>query len=113
MIEIKCDVCGGRGHLPSDCPNRKKEASVEEWRINSEYSKLISELSGRPQSENVSGPGSSSHPLAMKTIPTQAPPPPRPVRLNQPKQTQPPPPPPDGGMYIPASGFPPGWKPPP
>jgi splicing factor 1 len=113
MIEIKCDVCGGRGHLPSDCPNRKKEASVEEWRINSEYSKLISELSGRPQSENVSGPGSSSHPLAMKTIPTQAPPPPRPVRFNQPKQTQPPPPPPDGGMYIPASGFPPGWKPPP
>ena len=108
MIEIKCDVCGGRGHLPSDCPNRKKEASVEEWRINSEYSKLISELSGRPQ--NDSSIGVSSHPLAMKSIPTHAPVPPRPVRYVHP---QPPPPPPaTGGVYIPTSGFPPGWKPP-
>jgi splicing factor 1 len=115
MIEIKCDVCGGRGHLPSDCPNRKKEPTVEDWRINTEYSKLISELSGRPPPSGLEGSsGGSQHPLAMRSVPAVAPPPPRPIRQNHihhPKQ--PPPPPPSGGVYIPPTGFPPGWKPPP
>ena len=111
MIEIKCEVCSGRGHLSSDCPNRKKEASVEDWRINTEYSKLISELSGRPQ-PNMSatnGGTSSQHPLAMKSVPAVAPPPPppRPVRQHYPPNHSQP----STGVYIPPTGFPPGWKP--
>jgi hypothetical protein len=114
-IEIKCDICGGRGHLPSDCPNRKKEATVEEWRIDSEYSKLISELSGRPtKSTNVDASSRGTiekHPLAMRSIPVVAPPPPRPVVQHRFPPKQPMQQAPGSIPYIPPTGFPPGWKP--
>jgi splicing factor 1 len=110
-IEIKCQICGDRGHLASDCPNRAKSASLDEWRIDNEYSKLISQLGGKaPQSQPAipsSLPSSmasiaplkapsSSHPLAMQTIPVVAPPPSAVIRKAQP--------------YIPPSGFPPGFQ---
>ena len=110
-IEIKCDICGGRGHLPSDCPQRKTESTVEEWRIDSEYSKLISELSGRPVNKTAASGPVDKHPLAMRSIPTVAPPPARPVMV-QPRFKQPAPPPQGTTPFIPPTGFPPGWKPP-
>lgn len=110
-IEVKCSVCGDRGHLSSDCPNRNKQASLEEWRIDNEYNKLISELHGgvprsspvpvMPPPTSLAGAtvvplkqSTSSHPLAMQSIPVVAP-------LKRPA-LQP---------SIPPSGFPPGFQP--
>lgn len=86
-IEIVCKICGDRGHLASDCPTVKRSETVAEWRIETEYNKLISEL-GKPATGAVSaipptapiGSKASSHPLAMNSaskpfvVPTGFPP---------------------------------------
>jgi splicing factor 1 len=65
-IDIVCKHCGTRGHVSSDCPTLKKSAdTVESWRINNEYNKLISELNGGGGVTGRPAP-TSSHPLAMK-----------------------------------------------
>jgi splicing factor 1 len=115
-FEILCSVCGDRGHLPSDCPSRKRETSdINEWRIDNEYNKLISELGGRKVVSATAMSTTSSHPLAMKSIPAMPPvaaaPKPLMKSTTSPymllsKQAV------TGKQYIPPSGFPPGFAPP-
>jgi len=110
-IDIVCKICGDRGHVGSDCPTLKKIDTIEEWRIDNEYSKLISELGGGPASGPVSGPTggpasggtviptkASSHPLAMTSIPSHVRPPPGASKT---------------AFVLPPTGFPPGFAPPP
>jgi splicing factor 1 len=109
-FEVLCSICRDRGHLSSDCPNRKKDTpDLDQWRIDNEYNKLISELGGR----KVSAMPLSSHPLAMKSIPVVAPSKPLQVVKKQPALVYAPP---ARGqtqqVIIPPSGFPPGFAPP-
>jgi splicing factor 1 len=80
-IDIVCKVCGDRGHVSSDCPTLKKTETIEDWRIDNEYAKLISEIGGSRGGTAGSGLAgipakASSHPLAMQTIPSHVRPPP-------------------------------------
>lgn len=64
-IDIVCKHCGTRGHVSADCPTLKKTAdTVESWRINNEYNKLISELGGSKSAPRPAA--TSTHPLAMQ-----------------------------------------------
>ena len=93
-IEIVCKICGDRGHLASDCPTVKRSETVAEWRIDTEYNKLISELGGSKQPPGAAVESSSippqmhakasSHPLAMNSVKS----------------------------FVPPTGFPPGYVPP-
>ena len=128
-IDVRCSVCGDRGHLGSDCPNRKTESKLEEWRIDNEYNQLISELGGRaPRPDTLGMPPPplnsnvrpSSHPLAMQSIPSGPPPPirkavmpPRMPGMHGMPAVRPPPASTTGSVFIPPMGFPPGFQPPP
>ena len=91
MAAIVCKTCGDRGHVTSDCPTLKKnDDSIADWRIDNEYSKLISEISKPGTTTTISQPvKTSTHPLAMQSIPAHVPPP---------------------KSMIPPIGFPPGFN---
>lgn len=75
-VSIKCTFCGDRGHVSSDCPTQSRGATIDEWRTDQEYSKLIGTNTSVMR---------SSHPLAMVSIPSSAPPPPKQLTIyNQP-----------------------------
>lgn len=81
-FEVKCSLCGDRGHVSGDCPTARKGETVADWRVDTEYNKLISEIGHKPangaahsaaQPPPARAP-TSNHPLAMQSIPASAPP---------------------------------------